>query len=182
MLDSNRCTAKSKTTGLRCRKSAVKGTTVCRIHGGAGVRHGADHHAFKHGRYAKGAQASIAKHIADAEQYDPLDVLSELSLQRGLLSEYISRYPDGLQMPALEVERLIGWASEIIRSTEKIVRMRNETALTGAEIGYLQARAVDVAIKYFDDPETRRQFLADLFGVPAKDTQRHPELVGDSGE
>ena len=44
----NRCCAKSKQSGERCKKPVVPGRRVCRMHGGLG---GAP---IKHGRYAKG--------------------------------------------------------------------------------------------------------------------------------
>lgn len=45
-----RCTAKSKRTGERCKGPAVRGWTVCRMHG-AGGGHGAGkaNPAYKHG-------------------------------------------------------------------------------------------------------------------------------------
>jgi hypothetical protein len=35
MNENRRCTAKAKGTGKRCRQAAIKGGTVCRIHGGS---------------------------------------------------------------------------------------------------------------------------------------------------
>ena len=45
-----RCTAKSKRSGLPCKNPAVKGWSVCRMHGARGG-HGAGKHnpAYKHG-------------------------------------------------------------------------------------------------------------------------------------
>lgn len=45
-----RCTAKSKRSGLRCKGPAVRGWTVCRMHGaGGGHGPGTANPAFKHG-------------------------------------------------------------------------------------------------------------------------------------
>ena len=56
-----RCTAKAKSTGVRCRCPAVRGYTVCRVHGArggpkteAGKRRIAEAQ-FKHGRYTREA-------------------------------------------------------------------------------------------------------------------------------
>lgn len=45
-----RCTAKSKRSGLPCRNPAVRGWTVCRMHGArGGARCGPDNPAYRHG-------------------------------------------------------------------------------------------------------------------------------------
>ena len=45
-----RCTARSKRTGLPCRAPAVRGWTVCRMHGARGGQpKGEAHPAWKHG-------------------------------------------------------------------------------------------------------------------------------------
>lgn len=45
-----RCTARSKRTGEPCRAAAVKGWTVCRMHGaGGGAPSGPRNGAWKHG-------------------------------------------------------------------------------------------------------------------------------------
>lgn len=44
----NRCCAKSKTSGERCKKPVVPGRRVCRLHGGLGGR------PVEHGRYSQG--------------------------------------------------------------------------------------------------------------------------------
>lgn len=46
----SQCTAKSKTTGERCKRPATAPLTVCRYHGGKSLS-GAANPAFKHGRY-----------------------------------------------------------------------------------------------------------------------------------
>ena len=52
-----RCTAHSKRTGLPCRNPAVKGWTVCRMHGArGGARPGMENPAFLHGGRTKEAQ------------------------------------------------------------------------------------------------------------------------------
>ena len=45
-----RCTARSKRTGFPCKSPAVKGWTVCRMHGaGGGANPGSDHPNYRHG-------------------------------------------------------------------------------------------------------------------------------------
>ena len=77
-----RCTAKSKGTGLLCRSPAVRGWTVCRMHGaGGGARPGKAHPNWKHGgrageavelRKLVNALGRQSRELADAlEQPEP---------------------------------------------------------------------------------------------------------------
>lgn len=53
-----RCTAKSKRTGEPCKNPAVKGWSVCRMHGArGGSKPGQDCPAYKHGGRTKDAVA-----------------------------------------------------------------------------------------------------------------------------
>ena len=53
-----RCTAKSKRTGLSCRSPAVRGWTVCRMHGaGGGAKPGKEHPNYRHGERSREAVA-----------------------------------------------------------------------------------------------------------------------------
>lgn len=54
-----RCTARSKRTGKPCKNPAVKGWTVCRLHGaGGGHKAGPTHPSWKHGGRSKAAMAA----------------------------------------------------------------------------------------------------------------------------
>lgn len=181
--DANQCTAKSKSTGKRCKNPAIVGTNICRLHGGKGVRHGEDNPAYKTGTRVRYKEHLPERILAKAEQFsqgDPLDIFEELAIQRSLFADYASRFQAGIPMSLNDVSALMEFTTEIMRSVERIVKMRNETALTGAEINFLKARAVDVVRKYFDDPERQRQFIRDLFGLeePSVDGPRRVELVG----
>lgn len=60
-----RCTAKSKRTGQPCRAPAVRGWTVCRMHGArGGARTGPDNPSWKHG--GRSADAVALRKIANA--------------------------------------------------------------------------------------------------------------------
>jgi hypothetical protein len=89
------CRAHSKTTGAACKNKACDGKAVCRMHGGGvnpetGRGSGAP---IIHGRYSKikspRLQELIAEFGADA---DPLDLLPELALLRGLITDFVERY------------------------------------------------------------------------------------------
>ena len=58
MHQSPRCTARSKRTGKACRSPAVKGWTVCRMHGArGGAPEGKRNGAYRHGEHTKEAIA-----------------------------------------------------------------------------------------------------------------------------
>ncbi len=62
MHSSPRCTAKSKRSGVRCCNPAVRGWTVCRMHGArSGAKPGAEHPNFRHGMQTKEAMAMRKK-------------------------------------------------------------------------------------------------------------------------
>lgn len=57
--DAPRCTAKSKRTGLPCRNPAVRGWTVCRMHGArGGAPKGEANGAWRHGGRSKETEAA----------------------------------------------------------------------------------------------------------------------------
>ncbi|WP_353428896.1 hypothetical protein [Paracoccus denitrificans] len=65
MHSSPRCTAMSKRSGVRCCNPAVKGWTVCRMHGArSGAKPGPDHPNFRHGQRTKEAMALRAQVMA----------------------------------------------------------------------------------------------------------------------
>lgn len=60
--DAQRCTAKSKRTGQPCKAPAVRGWSVCRMHGaGGGAKAGAAHPNWKHG--GRSADAVAVRHV-----------------------------------------------------------------------------------------------------------------------
>lgn len=159
------CKAKSKQSGERCKKDAVPGFDVCHIHGGKSTGR-----PIVHGRYSKHLRERLQSKAAAFVDGDALDIFDELALQRALFVEYAERFEHGTKMSLMDIQALMSMLNDIMRSAERIQKMRNETALTGAEVALLQARAVDVAIKYFDDPNKRRQFIKDLFGLEGDTT------------
>lgn len=73
-----RCTATSKRTGLPCKAPAVKGWSVCRMHGArGGHKAGPTHPRWKHG--LRSAQARTAK-AQMAELLNAIDMLGEAEL------------------------------------------------------------------------------------------------------
>jgi glucans biosynthesis protein len=57
MHQAKRCRAKSKRSGKPCQSPAVRGRTVCRMHGAGGGAPRGNRNAYKHGRYTAEALA-----------------------------------------------------------------------------------------------------------------------------
>lgn len=177
------CTAKSKRTGERCRAHAMKGTTVCRMHGGPAVRRGNENGNYKHGRYSKYLPATVRAKVEAFEDTDPLDLLDELNTQRALLADYLERYQfQAIALPAHEIDRVMAWVNDVGRMVERMVKIRNESALTAAEIAYLKLRMKEAIAKYIDDPDKREAFIREVFGLhgDSQPRTRTPERISAS--
>ena len=57
MTQARRCRARSKRSGKPCRSPAVRGWSVCRMHGAGGGAPKGNRNAWKHGRYSAEAIA-----------------------------------------------------------------------------------------------------------------------------
>ena len=166
------CTAKSKRTGEQCKANAVQGYNVCRMHG-AGSPHqgrpgGGDGRPPVTGRYSI-KRAELAKRAAEF-QADPTpgDLTGELVLMRALLQEYLDRFEENDRLPYDDIARIFSMVEAISRLVERIAKILAATALTQAEVQYLQARIVDLLSTYVPDPSKRAEFAAELassFGV-----------------
>lgn len=160
------CGAKNR-SGEPCQRPAGWGTDHvgegrCKLHGGLTPR-GADSPHYKHGaysRYASALRPTVQAHIAALADHDPVDIVDELQLQRALLLDFIS---DKSSFSAADRELLMRWAEQISRTAERLVRMRNDTAMTAAELKLIAARLADTVARYMPDDEDRqRAFLAEL--------------------
>lgn len=165
------CGAKTR-SGAPCQNAGMENGR-CRMHGGTNP--GAP---IKHGRYSKYAPDKLGEKIAEFREGNALDMADELATQRALFADYLARF-ESIAMTRDDADTLQRWLDNIIRSGERINKMRNEDTLTAAEVVALQARAVDIAMRYFNDSATRRQFLIDLFGTDAE-SDRQPRFI-DAG-
>lgn len=165
------CNAKTR-SGAPCRQSAMANGR-CKMHGGLSLS-GVDSPTFKHGRYSKVMPKRIADSLS-ASDADPLDLLDELDLQRGLLSNYLARF-DTTTPQASDIAFMMTWLGDIGRTVERIVKMRNETALTKVEMAFIAARIADVVAAYIHDPDTQQRFIAELLGVTGRVPADAPAL------
>jgi hypothetical protein len=156
------CGAKTR-NGHSC-KNAPMQNGRCRMHGGMTPK-GVDSPQYKTGRYSKYVSHDLQSSIQELENYPILDLADELQAQRALLSEYMKRYQTGGKMTEYSIGAVISWINSVGVMVERIMKIRNETALTGAEIAHLKLRTAELVTKYIDDPEKRRQFVIELFQV-----------------
>lgn len=162
-----------KRDGTPCKAPAMP-NGKCRIHGGKAGR------PVETGRYSKYAPQKLRDKIEAFKNDDPLSLIDELATQRALLADYLERFQaTGGQMPADDIYRLMSWIGDIGVMVDRMVKIRNSTALTAAEVAYLVARIPEVIAKYIDDPDKQQAFVADLFGGIR--TSGLPALVSGSG-
>jgi hypothetical protein len=160
------CAAKTR-GGSPCRRPSGWGTQHvgkgrCKLHGGNAGR------PIVTGRYAHSLKESLKTKLTDVQGGDPLDLLPELEVQRVLLSEYLSRFQGNMNLAGFDIDFMMGWAAEIGRTVERMVKMKNDTALTQAEVKFLAVRIVELVGKYISDPSQRRAFVHELLtSVPA---------------
>ena len=134
-----------------------------------------------HGRFSLTHRQALAEKVQRfLDDPRPGDLTAELALMRALLQDYLDRFPDGTPLPAKEIARVMEWIETIGRLVERIARILSTTALTSAEVQLLQARIVDLLVKYVDDPAQRLAFLDEL-GATVGDDSGHarPVLAGD---
>lgn len=155
----NECGARTK-AGKPCKRAGAGAGGRCYLHGGASPGR-----PCVTGRYSTVHRRSLAEkmHTFSADP-TPGELWQELALQRALLDEYLDRFPDGRALPADDIERLFGWLESIGKQTERIHRIMAQTALTVAEVNYLQAALGDLLRKYLPDDD-RRALLDELKSV-----------------
>jgi hypothetical protein len=156
------CGAKTRAGG-QCQQAAGWGTQhvgqgKCKLHGGLSTGP-----PVKTGRYSLTHRKSLeAKAQAFANDPHPADLTGELTLMRALLQDYLDRFSDSTRLGYDDIERLFGMMEAIGRLVERIAKMLNATALTQAEVQYLQARIADLLSIYVPDSEQRARFLSEL--------------------
>jgi hypothetical protein len=151
--DAKRCTATAKSTGERCKNSAVEGWDVCRFHGAGSPKNGTTGGApVKHGRYSAKRKESLQEKIeAFREEDNPGELWEELALLRAVLQEWLG------EVEAIDPETvgvILDLQDSIRRTLDTLNKIQTRTALTQAEMEYLQARIADVFKSYV--PEDRR--------------------------
>lgn len=163
-----KCGGKTRNGG-KCKQRAGWGTGHvgdgrCKLHGGASPR-GVDSPHYIHGRYTPYASVNLGEKIDRLEGHELLDLADELQMQRALIGEYLERYPDKVQMTEHTIGTIISWLNQIGVTVQRIIQMKNETALTSVEVAYLKTRIVDLLGKYIPDPNQQEAFVIELFAI-----------------
>jgi len=163
------CGAKLRSGGT-CKQSPMRGKKRCRLHGGATPSGPASTH-FKDGRYARVFRGQLAeKFLHASEEPAPLDLLPELAVQRAVLAQHIDRVSNRGQPTLNDLKSISMLTEDVVRTAATIAKVRNDTALTVAEIKFIQLGMMRLVEKYVPDPNRRRNFIEELRGlVPGGD-------------
>lgn len=172
------CGAKNR-QGKPCQRSPMPNGR-CKLHGGA-TPSGPESPHFKHGRYAEAFRGKLAEKFAGAINDDkPLNLLPELAVQRSLLEQWIEKVSAMNDPKIADLKNVSVLAEDVVRTATQIVKVRNETALTVAEIKFIQAGMLRLMEKYVPDPDRRRSFVEELRGLlperPDADTDESADL------
>jgi histone H3/H4 len=171
------CGAKTRGGG-KCKKPAMPNGR-CKLHGGKTPR-GTDSVHFKHGRYSTVFRGQLADKFLHATEEDkPLDLLPELAVQRAVLASYIEKVSNKIKVEIGDFKAVSSLAEDVVRTAATIAKVRNDTALTIAEIKFIQIGMMRLLEKYVTDPNRRRDFIAELRAlVPGRDDAGADEPAG----
>jgi len=147
-----KCGAKTRSGGT-CQNWGMENGR-CRLHGGLSTGP-----PIITGRYSVKHRRSLAEKIQKfIEDPDPANLMSELALMRALLQDYLDRYIEGQPLSMKAIDNVYNMTGEIGKLVERINKILTQTALTMAEVQYLQARLADLVVKYIGDDEQRAAF------------------------
>lgn len=158
------CGAKLRGKDRTCQKSPMANGR-CRLHGGA-TPSGPANANYTHGRYADVFKGKLAEKFRQAQgDGKPLDLLPELYVQRSLLAQFIDQVTKKTTPSIIDLKRVSMLAEDVVRTAATIAKVRNETALTIAEIRFIQTGMLRLLEKYVTDTERRRNFIEELRGL-----------------
>ena len=117
---------------------------------------------IKHGRYSIKHRESLQKKQEQfLEDPEPGNLMDELALGRAFLQDFLERLSDA-PINQKTRDHVFDMIESVGKLVERISRILNQTALTQSELQFLQARLVDLVIKYIDDPNKQAAFLGEL--------------------
>jgi len=179
------CGAKLRGKNAKCQKSPMA-NGKCRLHGGL-TPSGTDSANFIHGKYSYALKGKLAEKFQKAkEDPSPLDLSDELHLQRAVLGQYIEDSSNKKKLRVGELFNLSMLAKDVVKTGATISKLRNDQALTIAEIKFIQKGMNLLMEKYVPDPDKRRNFIEELRrllpGADAASEDRAAELPVVAGE
>jgi hypothetical protein len=163
------CTATSKRSGQRCRKSAMRGRTVCLAHGGRTPRGAASPH-FKTGRYSR----SLPGHLVAAYERalaDPtlLSLRDEVALTDAMIAELLGQLDD--HSPDTKYRRVFRQIGRLIERRRRLVETEvrhivlAREMLTAEEALTLVESIVAIMTRYLPDPTERQRIAEEIHAL-----------------
>jgi len=123
----------------------------------------------KHGRYATKRRESLQEKIRQyREDENPAEMWEELALLRAVLQEWLDEL-ETVDEDTISV--ILDLQDSIRRTLDSINKIQTRTALTQAEVEYLQARMADV-LKTHVPKDRRADALDDLKALTTPSKQR----------
>jgi hypothetical protein len=175
--NAQRCTATAKSTGERCQNPAVDGWDVCRMHGAGSPKNGTTGGAPPtHGRYSAKRKESLQEKLQQYREEDnPAELWEELALLRAVLQEWLGEVEE---IDPDTVSVILDLQNSIRRTLDTINKIQTRSALTAAEVEYLQARIADLFKSYVPRDE-RDDALDELRQLSEPDGRRGgPSEIG----
>lgn len=170
------CGAKLRGKKKTCQRSPMANGR-CRLHGGA-TPSGPASANYKHGRYSDVFRGTMAEKFASVEE-KPLDLLPELAVTRTMLKVYVEKVSGKKSVSAADVHNVSALAMDTVRIASVIAKIRNEEALTVAELKFVKQGLMMLMEKYVPDPDRRRNFIAELSALIP---ERHGAEVSAAAE
>ena len=169
------CTARSKRSGERCRKHAMRGRTVCLAHGGRTPRGVASPH-FKTGRYSRSLPGHLLAAYEEALR-DPrlLSLRDEAALIDAMINELLSQIDDDTPESKerrifRQVRRLIDQRRRLVETEVQHIVLAREI-VTAEEMRALLQAMVAIVIRYVPDPNDRQAIAEEVHALISTDPE-----------
>jgi len=158
-----------------CKSTLIMQNGRCRLHGGKTPKGELSPH-YKNGIYSAWLPATILEKMDTFEQRNPLDLLPELNILRGLLAVYLNTIKEKSPSEytyAGEITIISELIAKISTLVDKVVRIRNDTSITISELKLVAMKMAEVSAKYIPDEQDRSDFLKESFeSLISRDTEQ----------
>ncbi len=169
------CAATSKRSGKRCRKHAMRGRSVCLVHGGRTPRGTASPH-FRHGRFSRSLPGRLLR-TYDQALHDPrlLSLRDEIALTEVMIIEHLQDLKDDI--PEKQRCRVFGKISQLIDERRRLVETEvrhmvlAREMMTAEEAMTLVRAIVEVVTRYVPDPMDRAAVAEEISQLVDMDPQ-----------
>jgi hypothetical protein len=112
------------------------------------------------GRYAVKTKQQLSEKVEAFRAHPtPGDLSEELALMRALIDYHLENTSN---LTGYQIDRIVALLGQVAHTVERINRIMAKTALTQAELHYLQVGIGDLINRYLADPADRAAFLGEL--------------------